>query len=200
MDTNEMKPKQGATADLLQQKPHVEVADSKTFTVSSDEDRLAAGISMIGLQSKRLSGAQQKKLIRERKMREGTWMVEKPPRKTPPSQDKGTAGSSGGVKRPHSDSSTPSLEKQQPKKPGSTQEQTATYKEAVTGTKMVIIHRHHPDAKLDETQSEIIQTKRLTAVDINPAGDIPPQFLHSKFAQGVFWITCANESTKDWLM
>ena len=104
------------------------------------------------------------------------------------------------MKRPHSDSSTPSLEKQQPKKPGSTQEQTATYKEAVTGTKMVIIHRHHPDAKLDETQSEIIQTKRLTAVDINPAGDIPPQFLHSKFAQGVFWITCANESTKDWLM
>jgi hypothetical protein len=50
-------------------------------------------------------------------MKEGTWMVEKPKRKTPPSQDKGTAGSSGGVKRPHSDSSTPSQEKQQPKKP-----------------------------------------------------------------------------------
>jgi hypothetical protein len=37
-------------------------------------------------------------------------------------------------------------------------------------------------------------------VDENPSGEIPPQFLHSKFAQGVIWITCANESTNDWLM
>jgi hypothetical protein len=49
-------------------------------------------------------------------MGEGTWTEKKPPRKTPSSRDKGTVGSSGGVKRPHSDSSTPSLEKQQPKK------------------------------------------------------------------------------------
>ena len=99
-DTKEMELKQGATADLLQQKPHVEVAYSKTSAVSSDGDRLAAGISTIGLQTKRLSGTQWKKLIRERKMKEGTWNVEKPPKKTPPSQDKGTAGSSEGVKNP----------------------------------------------------------------------------------------------------
>jgi hypothetical protein len=74
---------------LLQQKPHVEIVDSKTSAASSDEERLAAGISTIGLQTKRLSGAQRKKLIRERKMKEGTWTVEKPPRKTPPSQVKG---------------------------------------------------------------------------------------------------------------
>jgi hypothetical protein len=49
MDTKEIELKQGATADLLQQKPHVEVADSKTIAVSSDEERLAAGISTIGL-------------------------------------------------------------------------------------------------------------------------------------------------------
>jgi hypothetical protein len=49
-------------------------------------------------------------------MREGIWTEKKPPRKTPSSQDEGTVGSSGGVKRPHSDSNTPSLEKQQPKK------------------------------------------------------------------------------------
>jgi hypothetical protein len=30
---------------------------------------------------------------------------------------------------------------------------------------MAIIHRHNPDAKLDETQSDIIQTKRFTAMD-----------------------------------
>jgi hypothetical protein len=49
-------------------------------------------------------------------MREGTWTEKKPSRKTPSFLDKGTVGSSGGVKRPHSDLSTPFLEKQQPKK------------------------------------------------------------------------------------
>jgi hypothetical protein len=56
-----------------------------------------------------------KKLMREKKM-EGTWTAEKAPRKTPPSQTKETARNNGGVKRPHSDSSSPSLGKQQPKK------------------------------------------------------------------------------------
>jgi hypothetical protein len=66
-------------------------------------------------------------------MREGTWTEKKPPRKTPSSQDKSTVGSSGGVKRPHSDSSTPSLEKQQPpKKTRNTQVQTGLYKEVAT--------------------------------------------------------------------
>ena len=31
-------------------------------------------------------------------------------------------------------------------------------------------------------------------------GETPPQFLYSIFAKGVFWITCANESSKVWLM
>jgi len=118
MDSKEITIIQGATASLFQQKSHVEVADSKTSAASSDEDRLDAGISTFGLQTKRLSGAQRKKLIRERKMREWTWAVEKPPRKIPLSQVKGRAGSSGGVKIPQSDSTTPSLEKQQPKSPG----------------------------------------------------------------------------------
>jgi hypothetical protein len=86
---------------------------------SSDGERLAAGISTIGLQTKRLSGAQRKKLMREKKM-EGTWTVEKLPTKTPSSQSKERARSTGGVKRPHCDSSSPSLGKQQPKKPRST--------------------------------------------------------------------------------
>jgi hypothetical protein len=80
----------------------VEVVDLKSSVASSDEERLGADILTIGLQTKRLSGAQRKRLIRERKMREGSWTERKPPRKTP-SQDKGTVRSSGGVKRPHSD-------------------------------------------------------------------------------------------------
>jgi hypothetical protein len=55
-----MELKQGAAADLLQQGPHVEVADSGASAVSSDEERLAAGISTIGLQAKGPSGAQWK--------------------------------------------------------------------------------------------------------------------------------------------
>jgi hypothetical protein len=97
---------------LLKQKPQKEVLESKPSTASSDEEKLAAGISTIVLQAKRFSGAQRKKLVRGRKMKEGTWMVE--PKRNFPSQDKGTAGSSVGVKSPHSESSTPSLEKQQP--------------------------------------------------------------------------------------
>jgi hypothetical protein len=96
--------------------------------------------------------------------------------------------------------SSPSLGKQQPKKPRGTHMQTGTYKEAVTGIKMAIIHRRHPEVKLDQAQTDAIQEKLLTAVDAKPAEEIPVQFLYSKFAQGVFWITCANESTKEWLM
>jgi hypothetical protein len=61
--------------------PHVEVVDLKSSVASSDEERLAAGISMIGLQTNKLSGAQRKRLIRERKMREGTWMEKKTSKK-----------------------------------------------------------------------------------------------------------------------
>ena len=89
MNTIETEPKQGAstTADLLKQKPQEEVLESKPFTASSDEEKLAAGISTTELQAKRLSGAQRKNRVRERKMEE-TWTVEKPQRKTPPPQVK----------------------------------------------------------------------------------------------------------------
>jgi hypothetical protein len=78
--------------------------------------------------------------------------------------------------------------------------QTGSYKEAVISIEMAIIHRRHPDVKLDQTQFDMIQVKLLTTVDVNPLGETPPQFLYSKFAQGIFWITCANETSKDWLM
>jgi hypothetical protein len=61
-----------------------------------EEDRLAAEISTIGLQARKLSGAQRKKLIRERKMREGTWPESKPPRKTSSSGDT-SCRSAGGI-------------------------------------------------------------------------------------------------------
>jgi hypothetical protein len=81
MDTSNFETEQGAVnpVDLSQPKPHVEVKEQTSTAVSSDEENLAVGISTIGLQAKRLSRAQRKKLMKARKMREGTWMERKPP-------------------------------------------------------------------------------------------------------------------------
>jgi hypothetical protein len=65
---------------------------------------------------------------------------------------------------------------------------------------MAVIHRRQPDIKLDQAQDDLIQVKLLSAVDANPSGEAPPQFLYTKFAQGIFWITCGNEPYKVWLM
>jgi len=53
MDTNVKELKQGASkiADLLQRKPQEEVLEPKSSTASSDEEKLAAGISTIGLRN-----------------------------------------------------------------------------------------------------------------------------------------------------
>jgi hypothetical protein len=181
------------------QQPQTKVVEQKP-SAASVEVGLASGTSVSELTNRRLSGAQRKRLIKERKMKDGTWTVEKPPGKTPSSKAKGMVASSGGVKRPHSDLSTQPLGKQQPKKPRNTQVQTETYKDALVGIKMAIIHGNQPEVNLDQTQIDIIQEKLLTAVDANPSGETPPQFLYSKFAQGIFWITCANESSKVWLI
>jgi hypothetical protein len=171
MDANkifETKQEAATTADLLQQEPHAGVVDLMP-SVASDEERLAAGIPMIGLQTKRDSGAQRKRLTRERKMREGTWTEKKPTRKTP-SQNKDVVESSGGVKRPHSDSSTPSLEKQRTKKLRN-EVQTGSYKEAVAGIKIANIHKRHPDVKLDQTQVNMIQAKTFDYCGCKPPGE-----------------------------
>ena len=65
---------------------------------------------------------------------------------------------------------------------------------------MAIVHRHHPNVNLDQAQTDIIQVKLPIVVDANPLEEAPTQFLYSKFVQGVFWITCANEPTKAWLI
>jgi hypothetical protein len=63
VDTKILDTKQGAatTVDLSPHEPHVEVVDLKSSVVSSDEERLPAGVSTIRLQTKRLSGAQRKR-------------------------------------------------------------------------------------------------------------------------------------------
>jgi hypothetical protein len=64
---------------------------------------------------------------------------------------------------------------------------------------MAIIHGRHPELKLDQTQIDVIQIKLLNAVDGTSMEETSPQFLYSKFTQGIFWITCTNEHSKVWL-
>jgi hypothetical protein len=68
MDTNVNKARQGASADLSQQEPHTEVVE-KTSANFSEEERLAAGISTIGLQTKILWSTTEE--THERKKDEG---------------------------------------------------------------------------------------------------------------------------------
>jgi hypothetical protein len=88
------------SVDLSRHGPHGESADPKPSAASSEEEKLAACILLIGLQIKRLSGAQQRKLNRQKNKKEGTCM-ERKPRKAPTSGERSEAGSSGGVRRPH---------------------------------------------------------------------------------------------------
>jgi hypothetical protein len=54
--------------------------------------------------------------------------------------------------------------------------------------------------KLDQTQADIILAKLMAAVDTHPLDETPLQFHHSKLAQGVFWIICANAFSQAWLL
>jgi hypothetical protein len=78
--------------------------------------------------------------MKEKKMNEGTWRERGPPHKTPSPQDEGAEGSSGDVKLPHSDSSTPSQEKQLPKNPRTTQVQTGTFNLFASGFKWLTMN------------------------------------------------------------
>jgi hypothetical protein len=92
------------------------------------------------------------------------------------------------------------MEARQPKKPRNTSVQTGALKEAVAGIKMVITRRRHPLVKLDQTQADIIQAKIVATVNAHPLDETPLQFHHSKYAQSVFWITCANTFSQAWLL
>jgi hypothetical protein len=53
---------------------------------------------------------------------------------------------------------------------------------------------------LYQSQADIIQETVSDLVEVNPVDEAPLQFLHSRYAQGILTTTCANESTKAWLM
>ncbi|VEN35377.1 unnamed protein product [Callosobruchus maculatus] len=168
----------------------------------------------MGLQMRpRLSGAQRRKLVKERKMAEGTW-TEKNPRKKAPGHKKGErrppakpsgavkdlnkAGPKGkgrvGDKRPRDDSKTPP---QTSKKPRQDKGPSLTYSE-VASNRMAVVHRLHPDIILEKGQADLISERLLKVLD-EDSSTSPIQFINSTYSGGALWITCANEATGVWL-
>lgn len=169
----------------------------ETVAGPSDVGVMAAGVANMELQTKKLSGAQKKKLRKAEKMKAGTWTKDKPTqKKVVKGEEKEKSGS---AKRPHSDSSTPSSQKQATKRPRS-HAQTGSYSEAAKGLRMAVVDRRHPDILLDQRQADLIMNKLGEVVDQTPSSSTsPPQFEGSRYTGGIIWITCANEHTKDWL-
>ena len=56
------------------------------------------------------------------------------------------------------------------------QEKTGSYKEAVLGINIAVIHKCHPEVKLDQAQVDLIQGTILAAVDVNTSGKAPSSF------------------------
>lgn len=174
-------------------------------TGTSEKD-LVERVTSMNLKTKKLSGAQRKKLTKQKKIAEGTWTAENPrkrPRKKeeiPKEKGEEVASGSGAKKRPLSDSTTPPSLGRNVKKSRGSHERTGTYSDVASGHKMAVVHKRHPDGTLTQDQADLIQGKVLEAVDNIQPGEQPPQFLGSKFVCGVITMTCANETTRDWLL
>ncbi|KAJ8930180.1 hypothetical protein NQ314_017044 [Rhamnusium bicolor] len=175
--------------------------DNKDRTEDSAEAHITCGfiasVETMRLKYKKISGAQKRRLRKEAKIAAGTWTTEKP---CGPHKNQESASLNGDNKRPHSDSSTPPVAKQAPKRHRSTNVQTVSYRDAVTTLKMAVIQQGHPDVTLNQEQGDLIQARVIAAIDAIPEGERSPQFHHSKFEGGILWMTCANLETRNWLL
>ena len=190
----------------------VEVSDHDSDTsvgTQGTTDTISAEVEKMDLQEgkkKKLSGAQQRKLIKERKMAAGTWTEEKPQKMDRDKQTKvgvkeQTTGSKKGVekdregkKRPREVTKTPTPRAF--KKPRA----TGQYSEVASGLRMAVIDRRHPEVTLDQGQADLIQERIVDALDNAASSSSNPlQFARTTFSGGVLWMTCHNEATKTWV-
>lgn len=170
-------------------------------------DTISKDIEGLNMQApkKKLSGAQIRKLMKERKIAAGTWTAEKPTRKSRGKPEVGVkkqttegnkATSHEGKKRPRDDSKTPP----QPKKWRKTGKPTGSYSEVASEFRMAVIDRRHPEVLLDQGQADLIQNFLVDEMDEAPcSSENPLQFTKTTFGGGVLWMTCANEATITWL-
>lgn len=160
-------------------------------------DTISAGVTQLGLQRTKLSGAQRRRLRKEKKIAEGTWL-EKKPQKVDHSKREGGAKKIAGPKRPRDESKSPPHAAKKPRSAGTAQ--TGNYSEVAAGFKMAVIDRRHPEVTVDQSQADLIQKKLLSALISTPFGSAGTvQFLRTTYSGGVLWMTCANEYTRNWL-
>lgn len=126
---------------------------------------------------KRLSGAQKKKLTREKKMAEGTW-VEKPKvkKRQNTGEPQGPASKTAKSDRPKGE----------------------TYRQALTAVKMAIVPEGYPETKLSEEQALDLELKITNQIRRNPEG-FAPTFLYCRLENGALIINCADLESSKWL-
>lgn len=102
----------------------------------------------------------------------------------------------GTPKRHRSDNSTPNRPAKRVK---GTVKETQTFKEAITGKKMAIIHSDL-EKSMTEDEAGTLKTWILRQIDeLNPEGAIAPRFTECRHRGGALHITCSDQDTCDWL-
>lgn len=171
-----------------------EVMDCTVNMGASTSQEASADLTRENSQTKRLSGAQRKKLVKAQKIAAGTWTERKP--RSRPLQGGGAAPAVSS-KRPQSGSPT----KPNPKRARNAPAQTGSYRDAMTGIRMAVINANHPDTMLNQAQADLIQNKLVAAIDAIPVGEASPRFQrYPKFEGGILSIACADPPTENWLV
>lgn len=164
---------------------------------------------------KKLSGAQRKKLMKEKLAKRGEKFQ---PAKWRPSHyaklsqpKEGAETPDGGAKRSRSDGSSPrsaeAREKKRPRtggvEPGGSQSipgtSTQSYRDTVTNIRMSVTSTQFPDVKLTAEQSNLIEDALVDAMVPLESGALP-KLCGNFLERGVFTLACKNEETKKWLL
>jgi hypothetical protein len=190
----EMEVEKAVTAPTTTQKDSVNVEDTA---------QLQESVERLKLRDKRLSGAARKRL---------RWLLKQGiPEDQARSQAAKPIDPEGrGSKRPRSDGSTPEAANKKrpiptgaelPRDTSKAPKDTApiSFKQAVEGKKVGILHQGFPKDCLSNDQLKAIQEAILQKIVDLEEGSVKPKFLGSTYRAGWMVLNCANEATAKWL-
>ncbi|CAH1099230.1 unnamed protein product [Psylliodes chrysocephalus] len=140
------------------------------------------------------SGAERKKLLKERKMAAGTWTEENLHKNAAQKRTQRKENQpKKGDKRPRSKSQTPPT-RSRTKRARNAPASAGSYSDTLRGIRLTVIQRRHPDTTLDQAQEDLVQEtlmERLYAAASGSGG--APQFHRTSFSAEVIWISYANQ-------
>lgn len=126
-------------------------------------------------------------------------------------QPMGKSSNEKGTKRARSDGSTPETvaKKHKPVESGKTNSGEPTplggtsssisFKQAVTGIKIGVLHKGFPNESLNTEQLKLTQESILNKILEGTEGPIKPKFLGTTFKAGWLAVHCADKATAEWL-